>query len=101
MGDHATINDPSATEATFTDKGKGKAQDPELSMEEDSDSESENGDEMVSTLRIIHNLEIVALAAITITLLTCFIRLTMVHHPSSPPLASYHRHCIFRCVVTT
>lgn len=49
MGDHATINDASATDAAFADKGKGKgkAQDPELSMEEDSDSESDNGDEMV------------------------------------------------------
>lgn len=47
MGDHATINNPSATEATFAEKGKGKAQDPELSMEEDTDSESDNGDEMV------------------------------------------------------
>lgn len=85
MGDHATINDPSATEATFADKGKGKAKDPEMSMEEDSDSESENGDEMVSTLRITHRLEIVAFAAIMTTLLTCCNRMTMVHNPSSPP----------------
>lgn len=49
MGDHATTNDPSATDAAFAEKGKGKAQaqEPELSMDEDSESESENGDEMV------------------------------------------------------
>jgi hypothetical protein len=47
MGDHATINDPSATDAAFAEKGKAKAQEPELSMDEDSESESENGDEMV------------------------------------------------------
>jgi hypothetical protein len=54
-------------------------------MEEDSDSESENGDEMVSTLRITHRLEIVAFAAIMTTLLTCCNRMTMVHNPSSSP----------------
>lgn len=48
MGDHATTNNSSTTEAAFAEKGKGKAQDPELSMEEDSSDESENGDEMVS-----------------------------------------------------
>jgi hypothetical protein len=47
MGDHATINDPSATGAAFAEKGKAKAQEPELSMDEDTESESENGDEMV------------------------------------------------------
>lgn len=47
MGDHATINDPSTTDAAFAEKGKAKAQEPELSMDEDSESESENGDEMV------------------------------------------------------
>jgi hypothetical protein len=47
MGDHATINDPSTTDAAFAEKGKGKAQNPELSMDEDTESESENGDEMV------------------------------------------------------
>ncbi|KAJ5169073.1 Histone H2A.Z-specific chaperone chz1 [Penicillium canariense] len=46
MGDHATINNPSATDAAFAEKGKGKAQDPEISMEEDSSSESENENEM-------------------------------------------------------
>lgn len=48
MGDHATTNNPSTTEAAFAEKGKSKAQEPELSMGEDSSDESENGDEMVS-----------------------------------------------------
>lgn len=97
MGDHATTNDPSTTDAAFAEKGKGKAQDPELSMEEDSSSESENGDEMVSPPCA---LLIISIERHQSPVLIYGNRSTTVHSPSSPPPAdSYHRHCLFCPIV--
>lgn len=90
MGDHATTNNPSTTEAAFAEKGKGKAQEPELSMEEDSSDESENGDEMVS--RPCASLMISIERSRSLVLIYGN-RSTTVHNPSSPPPA--HRHCLF------